>query len=68
MHQTAFSPGNANGVNDEFFVFPNDYVDEFEILSTRVGANLFFILPYWIFGGMEYIVERFCQLAPLPTL
>lgn len=27
----AFSP-NGNGINDEFFVFPNDYVDQFEIL------------------------------------
>lgn len=37
----AFSP-NANGVNDEFFVYPNDYVDEFEILIyTRWGELVF---------------------------
>ena len=37
----AFSP-NANGVNDEFFVFPNDYVETFEILIyTRWGELVF---------------------------
>ncbi|MFK7952071.1 MAG: PKD domain-containing protein [Ekhidna sp.] len=37
----AFSP-NGNGQNDEFFVFPNDYVDEFEILIyTRWGELVF---------------------------
>ncbi|MEP0987801.1 PKD domain-containing protein [Ekhidna sp.] len=37
----AFSP-NGNGVNDEFFVFPNDYVEEFEILIyTRWGELVF---------------------------
>ncbi|MEQ9008931.1 MAG: gliding motility-associated C-terminal domain-containing protein, partial [Ekhidna sp.] len=37
----AFSP-NGNGVNDEFFVFPNDYVEEFEILIyTRWGELVY---------------------------
>jgi len=38
----AFSPGNANGINDEFFVFPNDYVDDFEIfIYSRWGELVF---------------------------
>lgn len=38
----AFSPGNANGVNDDFFVFSNDYVDEFEIfIYSRWGELVF---------------------------
>ncbi len=38
----AFSPGNANGINDEFFVFPNDYVDQFEIfIYSRWGELVF---------------------------
>lgn len=37
----AFSP-NGNGVNEEFFVFPNDFVDTFEILIyTRWGELVF---------------------------
>lgn len=37
----AFSP-NGNGVNDQFFVYPNDYVDAFEILIyTRWGELVF---------------------------
>lgn len=37
----AFSP-NGNGVNDEFFAFPNDYVEDFEILIyTRWGEVVF---------------------------
>ena len=37
----AFSP-NGNGVNEEFFVFPNDYVDTFEILIyTRWGELVY---------------------------
>lgn len=37
----AFSP-NGNGVNDEFFIFPNDYVDRFEILIyTRWGELVY---------------------------
>ncbi|MEO9870060.1 PKD domain-containing protein [Ekhidna sp.] len=37
----AFSP-NGNGINDEFFVFPNDYVEEFEILIyTRWGELVY---------------------------
>ncbi len=27
----AFSPAAKNGVNDEFFIYPNDYVEKFEI-------------------------------------
>ena len=38
----AFTPGDGNGVNDEFFVYPNDYVEEFEILIyTRWGELVF---------------------------
>ncbi|MEQ8627443.1 PKD domain-containing protein [Ekhidna sp.] len=37
----AFSP-NANGVNDEFFVFPNDYVETFEILIYSRWGELVF--------------------------
>ncbi len=38
----AFTPGDSNGVNDEFFVYPNDYVEEFEILIyTRWGELVF---------------------------
>ncbi|WP_420316030.1 PKD domain-containing protein [Ekhidna sp.] len=37
----AFSP-NGNGVNDEFFVFPNDYVEEFEILIYSRWGELVF--------------------------
>ncbi len=37
----AFSP-NGNGLNDEFFVFPNDFVDNFEILIyTRWGELVY---------------------------
>ena len=37
----AFSP-NGNGVNDQFFVYPNDYVDEFQILIyTRWGELVY---------------------------
>lgn len=37
----AFSP-NGNGINDEFFVYPNDYVDEFQILIyTRWGELVY---------------------------
>ncbi len=37
----AFTP-DGNGVNDQFFVYPNDYVDEFEILIyTRWGELVF---------------------------
>ena len=37
----AFSP-DGNGVNDTFFVFPNEYVEEFEILIyTRWGELVF---------------------------
>lgn len=37
----AFSP-NGNGQNDEFFVFPNDYVDQFEVLIyTRWGELVY---------------------------
>lgn len=37
----AFSP-NGNGVNDDFFVFPNDYVEQFEILIyTRWGELVY---------------------------
>ncbi|WP_425392263.1 PKD domain-containing protein [Ekhidna sp.] len=37
----AFSP-NGNGVNDEFFVFPNDFIEEFEILIyTRWGELVY---------------------------
>ncbi|SNT35704.1 gliding motility-associated C-terminal domain-containing protein [Ekhidna lutea] len=37
----AFSP-NGNGVNEEFFVFPNDYIDTFEILIyTRWGELVY---------------------------
>ncbi len=37
----AFSP-NGNGINDQFFVYPNDYVDQFEILIyTRWGELVF---------------------------
>ncbi|MEP1033602.1 PKD domain-containing protein [Ekhidna sp.] len=37
----AFSP-NGNGINDQFFVYPNDYVEEFEILIyTRWGELVF---------------------------
>lgn len=37
----AFSP-NGNGVNEEFFVFPNDYVDSFQIIIyTRWGEPIF---------------------------
>lgn len=37
----AFSP-NGNAVNEEFFVIPNDYVDEFEIfIYTRWGELIF---------------------------
>ncbi len=37
----AFSP-NGNGVNDEFFVFPNDYVDQFQIMIyTRWGELVY---------------------------
>ena len=37
----AFSP-NGNGVNEEFFVFPNDYVDAFEIfIYTRWGEIVY---------------------------
>lgn len=37
----AFSP-NGNGQNDDFFVFPNDYVDQFEILIyTRWGELVY---------------------------
>ena len=37
----AFSP-NGNGENDEFFVFPNDFVANFEILIyTRWGELVF---------------------------
>lgn len=37
----AFSP-NGNGVNEEFFVYPNDYVDTFEILIyTRWGELVY---------------------------
>ena len=37
----AFSP-NGNGVNDEFFVFPNEFVDDFEILIyTRWGELVY---------------------------
>ncbi len=39
----AFSPGNANGINDEFFVFPNDFVDQFEIfIYSRWGELVFY--------------------------
>ncbi len=38
----AFTPGDGNGRNDEFFVFPNDFVDDFEILIyTRWGEPVF---------------------------
>ncbi|MEM9338736.1 MAG: PKD domain-containing protein [Bacteroidota bacterium] len=38
----AFSP-NGNGQNEEFFVFPNDYVDDFEIfIYSRWGELVFF--------------------------
>lgn len=37
----AFSP-NGNGINEEFFVFPNDYVDEFEIfIYSRWGEIVY---------------------------
>lgn len=37
----AFSP-NGNGVNDLFFVYPNDYIDRFEILIyTRWGELVY---------------------------
>ncbi|MEO9483823.1 MAG: PKD domain-containing protein [Ekhidna sp.] len=37
----AFSP-NGNGVNDQFFVYPNDFIDSFEILIyTRWGELVF---------------------------
>lgn len=37
----AFSP-NGNGVNDTFFVYPNEYVEDFEILIyTRWGELVF---------------------------
>ena len=38
----AFSP-NGNGTNEEFFVFPNDYVDSFEIfIYSRWGELVFY--------------------------
>ncbi len=38
----AFSP-NGNGINEEFFVFPNDYVDTFEIfIYSRWGELVFY--------------------------
>ncbi len=38
----AFTPGDGNGVNDEFFAFPNDFVDEFEIqIYSRWGELVF---------------------------
>lgn len=38
----AFSP-NGNGVNEEFFVFPNDYVDDFEIfIYSRWGEIIYY--------------------------
>lgn len=37
----AFSP-NGNGINEEFFVFPNDYVEEFQIfIYTRWGELVY---------------------------
>lgn len=39
----AFSPGNNNDQNDEFFVFPNDFVDNFEIfIYSRWGEIVFY--------------------------
>ncbi|MEM0939616.1 MAG: PKD domain-containing protein [Bacteroidota bacterium] len=38
----AFTPEDGNGVNDDFFVFPNNFVDDFEILIfTRWGELVF---------------------------
>lgn len=38
----AFTPGDGNGINDEFFVYPNDYVDAFQILIyTRWGELVY---------------------------
>ncbi len=38
----AFSPGNRNGLNDEYFVFPNEFVDRFEIfIYNRWGQIVF---------------------------
>lgn len=72
----AFSP-NGNGVNDAFFVFPNDYVDDFQIIIyTRWGEpvyqsdNIDFqwngvyrgsILPP---GTYAYIMKFSSELAP----
>ncbi|MDW3193318.1 MAG: PKD domain-containing protein [Cytophagales bacterium] len=39
----AFSPGNNNDQNDEFFVFPNDFVDNFEIfIYSRWGEIVYY--------------------------
>lgn len=39
----AFSPGNDNDQNDEFFVFRNDFVDNFEIfIYSRWGEIVFY--------------------------
>ena len=38
----AFTPGDSNGINDDFFVYPNNFVEEFEILIyTRWGELVF---------------------------
>jgi gliding motility-associated-like protein len=36
----AFSPGNQNGLNDEYFVFPNQYIDKFEVLIYNRWGQL----------------------------
>ena len=39
---TAFTPGNKDGLNDTFFVFPNMYVSDFQIyIYSRQGQLLF---------------------------
>ncbi len=39
----AFSPGDRNGMNDEWQVFPNDFVDQFEIyILNRWGDVVFY--------------------------
>ncbi len=72
----AFSP-NGNGQNDEFFVFPNDYIDQFEILIYSRWGELVYqstnqdfrwdgyykgrLLPV---GTYAYILKFSSDLAP----